>query len=162
MKKSLKRAVVGISAAGLLAAGTVATAAPAQAATPGNLQILGGVNCEFKRWGPNWNSGPIWQMHRFLGVSNIGGSTMTGVHVAEFGGPNKIIPALPANHPSKKGEVKRATKAGELLPGQVVLTHTNTWRGCWPASISGYTIGDQVEDPFNNVGYWQNVRRSNP
>ncbi|GAC59003.1 hypothetical protein GOHSU_67_00050 [Gordonia hirsuta DSM 44140 = NBRC 16056] len=152
MKKTLKRAAVAVAAAGTVGAGALLAPAPAQAAGPGDLQIIGGVNCEFKAWGPNWNSGPVWQMKRFLGVTNVGGSTMTGVTVTEFGGATKMVPA----NKDKK------TKAGELKPGQTAITVTNTWKGCWPASISGYTIGDQVENPFNNVGYWQNVRRVQP
>lgn len=156
MKKTLTRAAVAVAAAGTIGAGTLAATPAAQAATPGDLQIIGGVSCTFKIWGDNWNSGPVWQMKRFLGVTNLGDGTMTGVHVAEFGGPNKIVPA-------KKDKDGKVTQAAGVLKGhQTVITHTNTWKGCWPASISGYTIGDQVENPFNNAGYWQNVRRMQP
>ena len=137
MKNALKRVVVGASAAGLLAGGALVNAAPAQAAPgPGDLQIYGWVKCTFKVWGPKWTDGPVWQMERVMGVRNIGGSTMTGVHVAEFGGANKFV--------------------GTLKPGGFKRTVENKWRGCWPASVSGYTIGDQVENPINNVGYWEN------
>lgn len=148
MKKTLTRAAVAVAAASTLGAGAmVAGAAPAQAAGPGDLQIIGGVSCTFKIWGSNWNSGPVWQMKRFLGVTNApGNATMTGVRVTEFGGATKLI-KLP-NQP-----------AGVLKGGQTAVTVSNTWKGCWPASISGYTIGDQVENPLNNVGYWENVKR---
>lgn len=152
MKKTLTRAAVAVAAAGAMGAGTLLATAPAQANTPGDLQIIGGVHCTFKPWGPNWNSGPVWQMERFLGVTNTGGSTMTGVTVTEFGGETKLLPAKKTN-----GKVTQA--AGVLKAGQTVITVTNKWRGCWPASISGYTIGDQIENPLNNVGYWQNFRR---
>lgn len=154
--KSLRRAVITLAATGALGAGSLLAAAPAQAAPPGDLQIIGGVNCTFKPWGPNWNSGPVWQMHRFLGVKNIGGSTMTGVSVTELGGATKLVPA----RKDAAGKVTQA--AGILKAGQSAITVTNTWRGCWPASISGYTIGQQVENPFNNFGYWENVRRATP
>ncbi|MDR2281414.1 MAG: hypothetical protein LBE07_11245, partial [Gordonia sp. (in: high G+C Gram-positive bacteria)] len=92
MKKTLTRAAVGIAAAGAIGASSL-VAAPAQAAGPGDLQIIGGVSCTFKLWGPNWSDGPVWQMNRFMGVKNIGGSTMTGVTVTEFGGPTRWVKA---------------------------------------------------------------------
>lgn len=161
--RKLTRAAMTVAATGALVGGSFATVAPAQAAGPGDLQILGGVNCEFKLWGPNWKDGPVWQMHRFMGVRNAGGSTMTGVTVVEFGGPSKWVPAKTKAQAAAAGAYNpRKTKTGELLPGQTAITHTNTWKGCWPSSISGYTIGEQVENPFNNVGFWQNVRNAKP
>ncbi|GAC80479.1 MULTISPECIES: hypothetical protein [Gordonia] len=151
MKKTLTRAAVGIAAAGAIGASSL-VAAPAQAAGPGDLQIIGGVTCTFKLWGPNWSDGPVWQMNRFMGVKNIGGSTMTGVTVTEFGGPTRWV----------KADKDKKTKTGELKPGQTAILWNDKWKGCWPASISGYTIGQQVENPFNNAGYWQNVKRSQP
>ncbi|MFT3660207.1 MAG: hypothetical protein QM809_02070 [Gordonia sp. (in: high G+C Gram-positive bacteria)] len=146
MKKTLKRAVVGASVAGLLGTGALVEAAPAQAGPPGDLQIIGGVNCVFKVWGQRWNSGPVWQTDRFIGVRNAGGSTMTNVSVTEFGGATKRVAA---NKTLK-------TRAGELKAGQTSITHRYTHQGCWPESISGYTIGAEVENPVNNVGYWEN------
>ncbi|MFC3242957.1 hypothetical protein ACFOJ6_12010 [Gordonia humi] len=121
------------------------------------------MNCEFKKWGPNWNSGPIWQMHRHMGVKNIGGSTMTHVKVTELFGATKQVPAMKKADLTKAG-VKNArdTKAGELLPGQTFTAFTSTWQGCWPSSISGYAIGDQVENIFNNAGFWWNLRQIEP
>ncbi len=164
MKNPLIR--IGLAAAATVAVGasTLLGAAPAQAATPGDLQIIGGVNCTFKRWGPTWDSGPIWQMNRFLGVTNIGDYRMTGVSVTEFGGPSKLVPARKGvkTHKSDGTAVTVDTKAGELWPGQTYISIDNKWRGCWPASISGYTIGKEVENPMNNVGFWQNVRNAKP
>ncbi|MFT3716132.1 MAG: hypothetical protein QM774_09350 [Gordonia sp. (in: high G+C Gram-positive bacteria)] len=144
MKKTLTRAAVTVAAASVVGAGAIAAAAPAHAGTPGDLQIIGGVTCTFKPWGPNWNSGPVWQMHRFLGVTNLGDGTMTGVTVSEIGGANKWT--------AVKGQ-----KPGVLPGHKTYIAVSQTWKGCWPASISGYTIGQQVENPFNNAGYWQNV-----
>lgn len=161
MKKSLKRAAVTVAAVGAIGAGTLMAPAPAHAAGPGNLAMIGDVSCSFQAWGPNWKPQPIWQMHRWMGVTNNGGSTMTGVTVTEVGGAAKTVPALKANHPSKKGPVKRATKAGELLPGQTYVSVSTKWAGCWPSSISGYTIGQQNEgfQIQDNFGFWMNVRR---
>ena len=111
MKKILKRAAVAVAAAGTIGAGTLAAVPQAHAAGPGDLQIIGGVNCTFKRWGPNWTDGPIWQMHRFMGVRNVGGSTMTGVTVSEFGGPTRWV----------KADKAKGTKLGELRPGQTAI-----------------------------------------
>ncbi|WP_132992918.1 hypothetical protein [Gordonia zhaorongruii] len=152
MRKTLKRAIAGVAAAGAMGAGSLVAAPEAQAAAPGDLQIIGGVSCTFKLWGPDWSDGPQWQMHRWMGVKNIGGSTMTGVTVTEFGGPTKWVPA----------NKERDTKVGELEAGQTSVTVSTKWKGCWPSSVSGYTIARQVENPFNNAGFWQNVRRAQP
>ncbi|WP_026917525.1 hypothetical protein [Gordonia shandongensis] len=159
MKKTLKRAAVAVAAAGTLGAGSMVAAPQAQAAGPGDLQIIGGVNCTFKAWGPNWSDGPQWQMHRWMGVKNVGGSTMTGVTVSEFGGANRWVPA--GKYTPAKGKTVK-TKRGELRAGQTAIVFSTKWKGCWPSSISGYTIGQQVENPFNNVGFWQNVRKAKP
>ncbi|GEE00028.1 hypothetical protein nbrc107696_04740 [Gordonia spumicola] len=151
MKKNLTRMVAGIAAAGAIGASSL-MAAPAQAAGPGDLQIIGGVTCTFKLWGPKWSDGPVWQMHRFMGVKNIGGSTMTGVTVTEFGGATKTV----------KADKAKGTSAGQLKAGQTAILFDTTWKGCWPSSISGYTIGQQVENPFNNAGFWQNTRKVQP
>ncbi|NLG47005.1 hypothetical protein [Gordonia sp. (in: high G+C Gram-positive bacteria)] len=150
MKKSLKRMAVAAAAAGAIGASSLVAAPQAQAAPPGDLMLIGGVSCTFKAWGPNWNDGPLWQMRRWMGVVNVGGSTMTGVTVSELGGANRWVPANKA----------RGTKTGQLKPGQTSIVFDTKWKGCWPSSISGYTIGQQVENPFNNGGFWQNVRRA--
>ncbi|MFZ2512580.1 MAG: hypothetical protein WAW85_15985 [Gordonia sp. (in: high G+C Gram-positive bacteria)] len=161
MKKFLKRATLAVAAAGALGASTLMAPAPAQAAAPGDLQIIGGVNCIFKPWGPNWTSGPIWQMNRFLGVTNTGDFRMTNVRVTEFNGPTKAVPARKGvkTHGADGKTITVNTQPGELWPGQTYIAIDNKWRGCWPASISGFTIGNEVENPLNNVGYWENVDR---
>ncbi|MBY4571416.1 hypothetical protein ACN95_15460 [Gordonia sihwensis] len=156
MKKSLTRMAAAVAAAGAIGAGSLAAVPQAHAGTPGDLQIIGGISCTFKLWGPNWSDGPVWQMHRWMGVKNIGGSTMTGVTVTEFGGASKWVPQ------TKDKDGKITNKLGELKPGKTFVAFDTTWKGCWPASISGYTIGQQVENPMNNVGFWQNVRRAQP
>ena len=154
MKMTLKRAAVAVAAASTLGAGAIMGAAPAHAATPGDLQIIGGVDCVFKAWGPNWNSGPVWQMRRWMGVKNMSDTfSMNNVTVTEFGGATKRVPA---------NLNKKKNAAGQLKPGQVYIAFDTTWKGCWPSSISGYTIGQEVENPFNNVGFWQNVRNAQP
>lgn len=146
MKKTIKRTIAASAAAVGIAAGTLGAAGEAQAAGPGDLALLGGVNCDFKRWGPDWNSGPIWQMTRWMGVKNVGGSNMTNVTVTELGGPTK--------------QVRIAGQApGLLKPGQFYRYVETKWAGCWPSSISGYTIGQQVENLGNNFGFWANVRQ---
>ncbi|MGB3699540.1 MAG: hypothetical protein WBA05_19110 [Gordonia sp. (in: high G+C Gram-positive bacteria)] len=152
MKKTLTRAAATVAAAGAIGAGALVATPQAHANAPGDLQIIGGVSCTFKMWGPNWKDGPVWQMHRWMGVKNIGGSTMTGVTVTEFNGATKWVPA----------DKKAGTKVGTLKPGKTYIAFDTTWKGCWPSSISGYTIGEQVENPMNNVGFWQNVRRASP
>ncbi|RPA56899.1 hypothetical protein EF294_20150 [Gordonia oryzae] len=146
MKKTMKRAVAATAVAAGIAGGTLAAAGEAQAAGPGDLAMLGGVSCEFKRWGPNWDSGPLWQMTRWMGVKNVGGSTMTNVNVTEIGGATKQVRI--AGQP-----------AGLLKPGQFYRYVETKWAGCWPSSISGYTIGAQVENLANNFGFWANVRQ---
>lgn len=116
---------------------------PPPPAGPGDLALSGGVNCYWKGWGPNWDNLPGWRMHRWMEVRNIGGSTMTNVTVTEFGGSTKTV-AIPHQ------------PFGVLRPGQAYRAFDTTWRGCWPSSIGGYTIGAQVENPFNNWGFWRN------
>lgn len=159
MKTTLKKAAIAAATAGLVGAGVLTAPAPAQAAAPGNLAMVGGVECTFQAWGPNWRPAPVWQMKRWMGVTNNGGSKMTGVTITEVGGSTKMVPALPANHPSKKGPNKSKTASGELLPGQTYVSVSTKWVGCWPSSISGYTTGYQNEN-FNvadNFGFWANV-----
>ena len=145
MKKSVKRAIAAVAAASGIAAGSIAAATPAHAADPaGDLALYGGVNCYFKGWGPTWDNLPGWRMHRWMGVKNIGGSTMTNVNVTEFGGP------------TKKTAIK-GQPAGVLKPGQFYMASETTWRSCFPSSISGYTIGAQTENILNNAGFWCNI-----
>ncbi|MCM3895399.1 MULTISPECIES: hypothetical protein [Gordonia] len=147
MKKSVKRTIAALAAASGIAAGSVAAATPAHAAAgPGDLALFGGVNCYFKGWGPTWDNLPGWRMHRWMGVKNIGGSTMTNVNVTEFGGPTKLATV------DKK-------RPGVLRAGEFYMASETTWRGCFPSSISGYTISAQVENIFNNAGFWWNLKQ---
>ncbi|MGV9825743.1 hypothetical protein [Gordonia sp. NPDC003429] len=162
MNKTLKRTVAGLAVAAGIAGGSFVAGAPAHADTPpppADLALYGGVNCYWKGWGPTWDQLPGWRMHRFMGAVNIGGYTMTNVTVTELGGATKKVPALTKEQAQKAGaKDPRATKAGELLPGQAYTAFETTWRGCWPSSISGYTIGAQVEpNIFNNAGFWWNI-----
>lgn len=151
MKKLITRAVATLAAVAGIAAGSVVAAPQAQAAAPGDLAMIGGVSCEFKRWGPNWDSGPIWQMTRWMGVKNVGGSTITNVRLTEVAGAT-YSPNFTAD-----GQRARSLKAG-----QEFIAVKTTWAGCWPSSISGYVIGDQVENLANNFGFWWNVRQIDP
>lgn len=147
MKKTIKRGIAGVAvAAGVAGGSLVAGAAPAQAATPGDLWLIGGVTCYWKGWGPTWDRLPGWRMHRWMGVKNIGGAPMTNVTVTEINGPTKTVRL--AKQP-----------VGLLKPGQTYLAVDTTWNGCWPSSVSGYTISAQVENIFNNYGYWSNSRQ---
>lgn len=145
MSKRIKRSAGALLAAVGIAAGTMTAVAPtAQAATPGNLQLYGWVNCYFKGWGPTWDNAPGWRMHRVMGVRNTGGSDMTGVQITEVMGASKQVKV--GNQP-----------AGVLKPGQYYRLVDTTWRGCWPSSVSGYTIGHQTENVLDNAGFWANV-----
>ncbi|MDH3021804.1 hypothetical protein BJF87_14115 [Gordonia sp. CNJ-863] len=132
--KSFKRAVVGVLAAGSIAAGTLVGAAPAQAAVP-NLQMTGGVYCQFGAPGTPWNQ--AWSMTRFMRVTARDGE-FRNVTLQETGGATKFKPLL------KKNES---------------LLIKTTWFGCFPSSISGYAISDYAENLTDNVGFWWNVRR---
>ncbi len=147
-KSSMKSGIAAVLAAAGIAAGGIVGAAPAQAATPGDLQIIGGVTCHFGQWGQPWNQ--AWYMERWMNVRNIGGTTIHNVTLQEINGGSKFIK--------------------ELKPGQSMATWNNNtkrwvnpietrWFGCFPSSISGYTIGAEAENLTNNFGYWQNWRR---
>ncbi|MEZ5212970.1 MULTISPECIES: hypothetical protein [unclassified Gordonia (in: high G+C Gram-positive bacteria)] len=162
MKKTLKRAAVAVTAAGAIGAGSLFATAPAQAATPGNLTMLGGVDCTFQAWGPNWKPNPLWQMKRWMGVKNTGGSTMNNVTITEIGGATKTVPAKKKGQKDSFGKViAKDTRAGQLLPGQTYISVNTKWAGCWPSSISGYTIGAENEafQIQDNFGFWMNVRQ---
>ncbi|MEP9394763.1 hypothetical protein ABLE94_21255 [Gordonia sp. VNK1] len=162
MKKTLKRAVAGVAVAAGIASGSMLAAGEAQAATPGDLGLYGGVNCYWKGWGPTWDNLPGWRMHRWMGVKNFGGSVMTNVSITEINGATKYVPARSAADAKAAGAINpRATKVGELLPGQAYTGFDTTWRACFPSSISGYTIGQQTENVFDkpNFGFWANVEQ---
>ncbi|MGV9669526.1 hypothetical protein ACWDPV_02885 [Gordonia sp. NPDC003504] len=164
MKKTLKRLVAGVAVAAGIASGSMVAAGEAQAATPGNLALFGGVDCYFKGWGPTWDNLPGWRMHRWMTVRNIGGMTMHNVSITELGGGPIYVPKRTKAQAIAAGAAPataRDTKVGELLPGQAFKPAQleTTWRACFPSSISGYTIGQEVEDVTNNFGFWANVRQ---
>ena len=166
MKKTMKRAVAAVAVAAGIAGGSMAAAGEAQAATgPGDLALFGGVNCYWKNWGPTWDNLPGWRMHRWISVRNIGGATMHNVTITELGGAAIRVPARTKAQAIAAGAVPstaRNTVSGELLPGQAFQPTQleTTWVGCWPSSISGYTIGSEVENPTNNFGFWANVQQA--
>ncbi|GAC68148.1 hypothetical protein GS4_11_04200 [Gordonia soli NBRC 108243] len=121
--------------------------APAQAATPGNLQLLGGVECHFGQWGQPWNQ--AWYMERWMTVRNTGGSSLHNVTLQEINGPTKFIKELKPGQSMSKWNGTRWVRPIETR-----------WFGCFPSSISGYTIATEAENVFDNFGYWRNdIRR---
>ncbi|MEE3853275.1 hypothetical protein VZC37_23255 [Gordonia sp. LSe1-13] len=147
MRASIKRAGAAALATVGIAAGSLAGTAPAQA-VPGvhNLQMIGGINCYWKGWGPTWDNLPGWRMHRWMGVKNTGSQRMHGVTVTELFGA--------AKSPNFRGQPARSLK-----PGQTFIAFDTTWEGCWPSSISGYAIATETEDLLDNWGFWANVRQ---
>ncbi|MBD0863422.1 hypothetical protein IA539_19800 [Gordonia sp. zg691] len=131
---SFKRAVVGMVAAAGIAAGTLVGAAPAQAAVP-NLQMTGGVYCQFGAPGTPWNK--AWSMTRFMRVTARDGE-FRNVTLQEVNGATKFKAQL------KKNES---------------LTIKTVWFGCFPSSIAGYAISDYAENLTDNAGFWWNFRR---
>ncbi|MFT3716131.1 MAG: hypothetical protein QM774_09345 [Gordonia sp. (in: high G+C Gram-positive bacteria)] len=143
-----KRMAVAASAAALIGGGGALQTAPAHAATPGDLALFGEVTCYWKGWGPNWDNLPGWRMIRKLSVRNIGGSDMHNVSITEVAGASRLV---------KVG----SQPAGLLKANQYYYLVNTTVKGCWPSSISGYTIGQEVENPMNNYGIWFNVNQQN-
>ncbi|MFT3662913.1 MAG: hypothetical protein QM809_16520 [Gordonia sp. (in: high G+C Gram-positive bacteria)] len=147
MKKSLKRTVAAL-AAGVVGAGALLAPAPATAAAPGDLQILGGAVCTFGAW-PG-NPLPLWQTRRTLGVKNTGGTPLTGVRVTRVGGTAKTV-RVDGDRP------------GVLKPGTSSITHSIRTKGCRPGtSILGYAQAAQAENPLNNAGFWVNWKDALP
>lgn len=167
MNTSLKRTGAAVLAAVGIAAGGLAATAPASAAPPkqppgqggpgqggpqqprppagpGDLALTGGLNCYWKSWGPTWDNLPGWRMHRWMEVRNVGSATMTNVRVFEINGPETWV------------SIPRQPR-GVLRPGQSFRAVDTTWRGCWPSSVSGYTIASQTENLANNWGFWANI-----
>ena len=136
MKKTMKRAIAGVAVAAGVAGGSLVTAAPAEAAV-GNLHLTGGVYCKFGFTpGQPWTDG-IWNMTRFMTVT-AQNADMPNVTLQEINGEKKFAKNL------KKGES---------------LTIKTVWRGCFPSSISGYTISSNVDDLTDNFGFWWNLRQ---
>ncbi|MFW0788487.1 hypothetical protein [Gordonia sp. CPCC 205333] len=144
MVATTKRMVVAVLAAVALAVGMLAGTGQAAAATPGELQIRGGVECHFGQPGQPWNN--FWYQYRWMTVVNVGGSTMYNVTLQEVGGATRF--------------------AKSIKPGQSMSTYnTKTkrwqrpietrWFGCIPTSISGYTWGATIDNVLDNFGYWR-------
>lgn len=134
MKQKMVRAAVAAAAAVGIAAGSVVAAAPAQAAAP-DLALTGGVYCSFGKPGDPWQN--AWYMVRWMEVT-AHGRNWPNVTLHEFGGAEKFSPSL------KEGQKLRIE---------------TKWFGCFPSSISGYTISSDIDPLQNNIGFWANVRR---
>lgn len=148
MRTVLKRAGVAALAAVGVAAGSMTAVAPAQAAGPGDLQITGNVECHFGQWGQPWNQ--AWYMYRWMTVKNVGGSTMHNVTLQEINGRSVFIKELKPGQTMSKWDNKA---------NRWVRPIETRWPGCFPSSITGYTIGAEAENLANNFGFWQNFRR---
>lgn len=147
MRTTLKRATTAAMVAAGVAAGTLAGTGASQAATPGDLQITGNVECHFGQWGQPWNK--AWYMYRWMTVRNIGGSTMHNVNLHEINGKSVYIKELKPGQTMSKWSKK---------DNRWIRPIETRWTGCFPSSISGYTIGAEAENLANNFGYWRNDR----
>ena len=132
--KSFKRTVVGALVAAGVAAGSLVGTAPAQAEVP-NLRLTGNVTCQFGAAGTEWKN--AWSMTRHIRVTAYG-ADFPNVTLQEINGARKFAKTL------KKGQF---------------LEIRTTWFGCFPSSISGYTISDYAENLTDNAGFWWNMRR---
>ena len=137
MKQKLIRAAVAAAAAVGIAAGSAIATAPAQAAPVGavDLDLTGGVYCSFGKPGDPWVNS--WYMVRWMEVKAYG-ADFPNVTLQVFNGAQKFTPKL------KKNETLRIE---------------TKWFGCFPSSISGYTISSNIDPLQNNIGYWANVQR---
>ena len=133
--KLMRAAVAGAAAVGIATGGVVA--APAQAAPVGpvDLDLIGGVYCAFGKPGDPWADS--WYMVRWMEVTAYG-RDWPNVTLQEMGGAQQFSPLL------KQGEKLRIE---------------TKWFGCFPSSISGYTISSDVDPLQNNFGFWANVER---
>ncbi|MDL9938580.1 hypothetical protein QSJ18_17680 [Gordonia sp. ABSL1-1] len=148
MKIALKRAGAAVLATVGIAAGSLAATTPAQAAIPGDLQITGNVECHFGQWGQPWNQ--AWYMYRWMTVRNVGGTTIHNVTLTEINGNQVYIKELKPGQSMSKWNAKQ---------NRWVRPIETRWFGCFPSSISGFTVGAEAENLTNNFGYWQNWRR---
>ncbi|NNG98309.1 hypothetical protein HLA97_13765 [Gordonia araii NBRC 100433] len=136
-----------------MAAAGATAAGPALAASPGELEIRGGIECHFGKRGDPWTN--LWYQVRWMTVVNVGGTTMRNVTLQEINGPSVFVREIkPGQSMSKwNPRTKRWQRPIE-----------SRWTGCIPTSISGYTWGDTYENLGNNFGYWStNIdRRARP
>jgi hypothetical protein len=134
MKQKLIRAAATVAATVGIAAGSMVAAGPAQAEAP-DLALTGGVYCSFGKPGDPWVNS--WYMVRYLKVTAYG-RDWPNVSLQEFNGEQRFDSKL------EKGES---------------LEIKTKWFGCFPSSISGYTISSDIDPLQNNIGFWANVRR---
>lgn len=147
MKASLKRTGAAVLATVGIAAGTLAGTTPAQAATPGDLEVIGGIECHFGQWGQPWNQ--AWYMYRWMTVRNVGGTTMHNVIFNEINGKSVRVKELKPGDSLSKWDNKA---------NRWVRPIETRWFGCFPSTISGFVFANEAENLVNNFGYWQNWR----
>ncbi|MFT4199713.1 hypothetical protein [Gordonia sp. (in: high G+C Gram-positive bacteria)] len=150
---TLRRGLIAAAASTALLASAATVAGPASAASPGELQIRGGIECHFGQKGSTWNN--LWYQVRWMTVVNVGGTTMHNVSLQEINGPRVTVREIKPGKSMSKWNTK--TKRWQ----RPIETR---WPGCVPTSISGYTWGDTYDDLSNNFGYWStNIDRpANP
>ncbi len=144
MIATFKRVVIAVFAAVALAVGMLAGAGQAAAATPGELQIRGGVECHFGNYGQTWDK--FWYQYRWMTVVNIGGSTMRDVTLQDTGGARAFIKELKPGQSMSRWDAKNNRWARPI---------ETRWFGCVPTSISGYTWGATIDNLLDNFGYWR-------
>lgn len=135
MKQKLIRAAAAVAATVGIAAGSVVAAAPAQAddAAP-DLVVTGGVSCEWGKPGDPWTN--AWHTKRWMTVT-AHGRDWPNVTLQEFNGEQRFE---------------------KLLKKDKSLTIETKWFGCFPTSISGYTISSDIDPLQNNIGFWYSLR----
>lgn len=135
MKQKLIRAAAAVAATVGIAAGSVVAAAPAQAddAAP-DLVVTGGVSCEWGKPGDPWTN--AWHTKRWMTVT-AHGRDWPNVTLQEFNGEQRFE---------------------KLLEKDKSLRIETKWFGCFPTSISGYTISSDIDPLQNNIGFWYSLR----
>lgn len=136
MKQKLIRAAAAVAATVGIAAGSVVAAAPAQADPVGDLDLAltGGVSCEWGKPGDPWLN--AWHTKRWMKVT-AHGRDWPNVTLQEFNGEQKFA---------------------QVLKKDTSLTIQTKWFGCFPTSISGYTISSDIDPLQNNIGFWYSLR----
>lgn len=124
---NLKRVAAATPATAAVGTAGVIGAAPANAVAPPELRLTGVVYCDRTEF--------VGTLVRSMTATNVGGVTMRNTTLQEFNGQQRFSAAL---------------KPGERL------NITTKQRGCFPSSISGYTISDIRENVFDNIGYYRN------
>ncbi len=155
-KAHWRRGLTAAAASAVMAVSAItagAVAAPARAASPGELEIRGGIECHFGQKGSTWNN--LWYQVRWMTVVNTGGTTMHTVTLQEINGPRVTVAEI------KPGQSMSSWDAKAKRWKRPIETR---WPGCVPTSISGYTWGDTYDDLGNNFGFWRTgiQRPANP